>query len=97
MYLNPNFQASSHLLRLRSPVCVGPGRNPRRQVFSRQCWHNQEVMKLSRIVKKLSFACAKLIRLGSANALTQFNKYITCLLLRLYTILVSISEISVCS
>ena len=27
-YLNPKFQASSHLLRLYSPVCVGPGRKP---------------------------------------------------------------------
>ena len=27
-YLNPKFQASSHLLWLYSPVCVGPGRNP---------------------------------------------------------------------
>ena len=31
---NPKFQASSHLLWLYSPVCVGPGRKPRRQVFS---------------------------------------------------------------
>ena len=28
------FQASSHPLLLYSPVCVGPGRNPGRQVFS---------------------------------------------------------------
>ena len=27
-FLNPKFQASSHLLWLCSPVCVGPGRNP---------------------------------------------------------------------
>ena len=27
-YLNPKFQASSHLLLLYSLVCVGPGRNP---------------------------------------------------------------------
>ena len=27
-YLNPKFQASSHLLWLYSPVCVGPRRNP---------------------------------------------------------------------
>ena len=29
-YQNPKFQASSHLLWLHSPVCVGPGRKPRR-------------------------------------------------------------------
>ena len=28
------FQASSHLLWLYSPVCVGPGRKPRRPGFS---------------------------------------------------------------
>ena len=27
-FLNTKFQASNHFLRLRSPVCVGPGRNP---------------------------------------------------------------------
>ena len=33
-YLNPKFQASSHLLWLHSPVFIGPGRKPRRPVFS---------------------------------------------------------------
>ena len=33
-FLNPKFQASSHLLWRYSPVCVGPGRKPRRPVFS---------------------------------------------------------------
>ena len=33
-FLNLKFQASSHLLWLYSPVCVGPGRKPRRPVFS---------------------------------------------------------------
>ena len=33
-FLNPKFQASSHLLWLHSLVCVGPGRKPRRPVFS---------------------------------------------------------------
>ena len=31
-YLNLKFQASSHLLLCYSPVCVGPGRKPRRPV-----------------------------------------------------------------
>ena len=35
-YLNPKYQASSNLLWLYSPVCVGPGRKPKRQVFSEQ-------------------------------------------------------------
>ena len=33
-FLDPKFQASSHLLWLYSPVCVAPGRKPRRPVFS---------------------------------------------------------------
>ena len=33
-FLNPKFQASSHLLWLHSPVCVGPGQKTRRPVFS---------------------------------------------------------------
>ena len=35
-YLNPKFQASSHLLWLYSPVCVGTDRKPRRPVFSQR-------------------------------------------------------------
>ena len=33
---NPKYQASNHLLRLYSPVCVGPGRKPRKPVFSQR-------------------------------------------------------------
>ena len=33
-FQNSKFQASSHLLWLYSPVCVGPGQKPRRPVFS---------------------------------------------------------------
>ena len=35
-YLNPKFEASSSFLSLYRPVCVGPGRKPRRPVFSRR-------------------------------------------------------------
>ena len=35
-YLNPKIQASSHLLWLYSPVCVGPGQKPGRPVFSQR-------------------------------------------------------------
>ena len=34
-FLNPKFQDSNHLLWLYSPLCIGPGQKPRRQVFSR--------------------------------------------------------------
>ena len=33
-FLNPKFQASSHLIWLYSLVCIGPGTKPRRPVFS---------------------------------------------------------------
>ena len=33
-FLNPKFQASNHLLSQYRLVCVGPGRRPRRPVFS---------------------------------------------------------------
>ena len=36
VFLNLKFQASNHLLRLYRPVCVGPGRKPRRPVFLRR-------------------------------------------------------------
>ena len=35
-YLHPKFQASSHLLWLYSPVCVGPCQKPWRPVFSQR-------------------------------------------------------------
>ena len=35
-FLKPKFQASSRLLQLYSLVCVGPGRKPRRPVFSQR-------------------------------------------------------------
>ena len=35
-FLYTKFQASSHLVRLYSPICVGPGRKPRRPVFSQR-------------------------------------------------------------
>ena len=47
-FLNAKFQASSHFLRLRSLICVGPGRKPRRPVFWRRgsyptfCGHGLE-------------------------------------------------------
>ena len=41
-FLNPKLQASSHLLWVHSPVCVGPGQKLRKPVFSQRCsnkWH----------------------------------------------------------
>ena len=38
-FLNPKFQASSHLLELYSLVCVGPGRKP-------ECWFSHDAAHL---------------------------------------------------
>ena len=44
-FLNPKFQASNHLLWLYSPVCVGPGRKPRRPVFAqRGSYHFKDIV-----------------------------------------------------
>ena len=54
-FLNTKFQASSHLLWLYSPVCVGPGRKLRRPVFSQQgsnCMYSLEVLHKCRSVVK---------------------------------------------
>ena len=63
-FLNPKFQASSHLVRLYSPVCVGPGRKPRRPVFSQRgsnklLYHG--VMPLKDVAGQTSFAKERLI------------------------------------
>ena len=47
-FLNPKFQASSHLLFLYSPVCVGPGRKPRRPVFSQRDTYHLEFYRNSK-------------------------------------------------
>ena len=39
-FLNPKFQASSHLLWLYRPICVRPDRKPRRPVFSQRGSYN---------------------------------------------------------
>ena len=35
-FLNTKFEASTHIMCLHSPVCVRPGRKPRRPVFSQR-------------------------------------------------------------
>ena len=59
-FLNPKLQASDHLLRLYRPVCVGPGRKPRRHVFSRRgslvsSWWSTEFYMCYYIVTNLSW------------------------------------------
>ena len=47
-YLNPKFRASSHVLALYSPVCVRPGRKPRRPVFSQRGSINRDTDRCRR-------------------------------------------------
>ena len=54
-FLNPNFQAPNHLLWLYSSVCFGPGRKPRRQVFSCRGSIYLRTNDLSRDVRKPTF------------------------------------------
>ena len=44
-FLNSKFQASNNPLCLYRAVCVGPGRKPRRPVFSRHSSHNVHKLK----------------------------------------------------
>ena len=46
LFLNPKFQASSHLLYMHSLVCVGPGQKPERW-FSHVAAHMKKIMALS--------------------------------------------------
>ena len=54
-FLNLKFQASSHLF-LYGFVCVGPGRKPRRQVYS---WCRLSENNMSRVMRKLAFCICK--------------------------------------
>ena len=51
-FLNPKFQFLCHFPSLYSPVCVGPCRNSRRQVFSRRMTCN--VTKLTKLLHHIS-------------------------------------------
>ena len=56
-FLNPKFQASSHLLWLYSPVCVRPGRKPRRPVFLQRGSINVRPAQLAQFIVHLGLAC----------------------------------------
>ena len=57
IYLNPKFQASSHLLWLYSPVCVGPGQKPRRPIFSQRGSNNGFLHTRCFILRQKCFSC----------------------------------------
>ena len=51
-FLNPKFQASSHLLWLYSPVCVGTGWKPRRPVFSQRGSYHITMVETANVSSK---------------------------------------------
>ena len=86
-FLNPKFQASSHLLCLYSPVCVRPVRKP-------HCWFSHEVAHLS--VKKQSdliidlFATEKKyilkhVKVCSLHSLNKYQQPFICIHLKVTT------------
>ena len=59
-FLDPLYQASSHLLWLYSPVCVGPGRKPRKPVFSKRgSFDNVETLHKGLDIEHLPSFCVK--------------------------------------
>ena len=64
-FLNTKFQASSHLVWLGNPVCVGPGRKPGRPVFSHRgsyiyrTFHMQTLLNSSCLLCSLHYQKVK--------------------------------------
>ena len=53
-FLNPKFQVSSHLLWLYSPVCIGPGRKPRKRFSQNEAQMIIEECHLSILHRNIS-------------------------------------------
>ena len=68
-FLNLKFQASNHLLWLCSLVCVGPGRKPRRPVFS----------------QRGSYRCRSLCRRQVSFTCKHFRQHQYCLYIQVST------------
>ena len=51
-FLNPKFYASRHILWQYSPVYIGPGRKPRRPVFSQRGSYNVDSLNRQRVCYK---------------------------------------------
>ena len=85
-FLNPKFQASSHLLWLYSPVCVGPGRKSRRPVFSQRGSgdavhaHILLVVVLDFNICQLYQNKEKLLKRHSLECIIRCTSWETCLL-----------------
>ena len=75
--LLPKFQASSHLLWLYSPVCVGPGRKPRRPVFSQR---GSYVVCTACITPALALHCVLMFLPGNCKGRVFFSSVLFTLL-----------------
>ena len=69
--INPKFQASSHLLWLYSPICVGPGRKPRRPVFSERDSYTVIIETDLSKVQYVQLSCRPLLFLCHINDLPE--------------------------
>ena len=58
-FLNPKVQASSYLLWLYSPVCVGPGRNPEDRFYHNeaQISSNTHLICSSELLSLINYVC----------------------------------------
>ena len=88
-YLNLKFQASSHLLWFFGPVCVGPGRKPGRQVFSRRgsysgilllhtIYYIQVQTYCIQFLYLGSYWCIQFLYLGTVGSLLHTNSLFGC-------------------
>ena len=66
-FLNPNFQASTHLVWLHSPVCVGPARKPRRPVFSHR--GSNDIIKMNRHASTIIYSMYRVDALRTPSRL----------------------------
>ena len=81
-FLNPKFQASSHLLWLYRPVCVRPGRKPQRPVFSQrgsyynEYYYDEKKIESSRNIKLLLLTRKALSSWILPAALLKYSSYL---------------------
>ena len=82
LFLNPKFQASSHLLWLDSLVWVGPGQKPQRPVFSQRGSYNvSSIFELPRDNSKDFGARTEMPRHLHTQVLDELGRYKSFVLL----------------
>ena len=76
--LNTKFQASSHFLRRRSLICVGPGRKPRRPVFWRHGSYDQFNMVYVSHLCALQLSSRQCYMVGAIRTTVMLIRFIVC-------------------